>query len=427
MVKRPLDLRDSSEAIPGKACSKSNIKIAQVISRLCIGGTPITVILATEFLLNRGYPIVLLTGKVTDDEASMEDFAIRRGVHPVRVPSLWKGNSLWNDLKSFWQLISFFRRERPIIVHTHTAKAGALGRVAARLAGVPIIVHTFHGHVFHGHFDSAKSRIYLEIERMLGRWTDCLVAVSKSQGSELVEKYHLAPAGKFVTIAVDFNMTAYLKVNGHRGPIRRQSDCAAGSPLIGWAGRLAPIKNPELFIEVAALVARAYPEARFAIAGDGELRERLEHSVQQSKMAGKIKFVGWQKDLSDFYADIDLLVMTSRQEGTPLTLLEAMASGKPFVSTDVGGICDLTAETPEFLDGIRIFKNGILTEPSGVSLAKGIQYLLDRPSQALQMGRAGRSFVSDTFAENRSGSELEQLYLKLFKQKQLGSDSRNLA
>ena len=254
MVTPALDLRDASEASPRKAICKNDIKIAQVISRLCIGGTPITVILGTEFLMNRGYPIVLLTGNVTDDEASMEDFATQRGVRPVRVPNLSKGNSVWNDLKSLWRLISFFRREKPTIVHTHTAKAGALGRIAARIAGVPIIVHTFHGHVFHGHFGAAKSRIYLEVERLLARRTDCLVAVSRSQCKELVEKYHLAPADKFVTIPVDFDMSAYLKVNGHRGPIRRQSGCIAGSALIGWAGRLAPIKNPELFIEVAALV-----------------------------------------------------------------------------------------------------------------------------------------------------------------------------
>jgi glycosyltransferase involved in cell wall biosynthesis len=419
MLEQTLDKSSVSEAASGKGRNKSDIKIAQVISRLCMGGTPIAVILATEFLLDRGYPIVLVTGRVTNDEMSIEEFAILRGVHPVSIRSLSKRDSLWSDLKSLWQLISFFRRERPKIVHTHTAKAGALGRIAARVAGVPICVHTFHGHVFHGHFRSVKSRVYLQIERMLAWWTDCLVAVSQSQGRELVEKYRVAPPGKFVTIAIDFNMSRYLRLNGYRGPIRRQSSCITGSVLIGWAGRLAPVKNPALFIEVAALVAQAYPKARFAIVGDGELRGQLELLVRERNMSETIELIGWQSDLSDFYADIDLLVMTSRQEGTPLALLEAMASGKPFVSTDVGGICDLMAEAPESVEGMRVSKNGILTDPSAASLAKGIAYLLDRPSEALQMGRAGRSFVSDAFAEGHSGSELENLYLKLLKQKRL--------
>ena len=427
MLEQTLDRARLSEGIDGTVRIKSEIKIAQVISRLCIGGTPIAVILATEFLLGRGYPIVLLTGRVTNDETSIEDFAIRKGIHPVSIRSLSKRDSLWNDLRSLWQLICYFRRERPTIVHTHTAKAGALGRIAARLAGVPICVHTFHGHVFHGHFRSVKSRVYLGIERILAGWTDCLVAVSQSQGRELVEKYRVAPLSKFVTIAVDFNLSRYLRLNGYRGPVRSQSGCIAGSVLIGWAGRLAPVKNPELFIDVAALVAKAYPKARFAIVGDGELRGQLELLVRKRNLAATIEWIGWQSDLSDFYADIDLLVMTSRQEGTPLTILEAMASGKPFVSTDVGGICDLMAQPPEFLEGMRVFKNGILTEPSAPSLAKGIAYLLDRPAEARQMGRAGRSFASAAFAEGRSGSELEDLYVKLLKQRRLWDDPRNSA
>lgn len=421
MEKAIAELADRLEAGFAEDCERSGIKIAQVISRLCIGGTPVAVILATEFLRNAGYSIQLVTGTVMGDECDMEEFAIRRGLHPTKVPSLSQRNSLWKDLKSLWQLFRFFRTEKPAIVHTHTAKAGALGRIAARLAGVPICVHTFHGHVFQGHFSGSQSRVYLAIEMALAKWTDCLVAVSRSQEKELVEKYRVAPAGKFVTIPVAFDLDCYLKLNGHRGFIREQLDCAADSPVIGWVGRLTAIKNPELFLDVVELTLQARPDAKFVIAGDGELRGPLEKQLTARNLSAATKMIGWQSDLSDFYADIDVVVMTSRHEGTPLTLLEAMASGKPFVSTDVGGIRDLVAGTADFVDaGVQVFDNGILAGPSADGLASGIRYLLERPQRAREMGSAGRRFASRTFGADQSGRELESLYLKLLKQKSMG-------
>src|SRR4029077_4559669 len=392
-------------------------KVAQLISRLCVGGTSVAVIFATQALMKKGYSIVLLAGSVVGEEASMEDFARLRGVRPVRVRNLTRATSVWNDLRSLWQLVQFFRREKPAIVHTHTAKAGALGRIAARIARVPVCVHTFHGHVFREHFSPRTSGIYLAIEKLLAPWTDCLVAVSPSQGKELIEKYRVAPASKFTTIPVGFDLARYLKLNGRSGSIRRLSACSEGHPLIGWGGRMAPIKNPELFLDVAALMLAAYPTARFVMVGHGELRTRIEHQLKERRMTGAVTLIGWQTDLSDFYADVDVLVMTSRHEGTPLALLEAMASGKPFVSTNVGGICDLAQGAPQFRNGMQIFNNGILTDTLPSHLKAGIGFLLENPRIAVAMGQAGRSFVETNFKNALAAEELDRLYLELLNRK----------
>jgi glycosyltransferase involved in cell wall biosynthesis len=410
---------DTSNVNYDKGGDRSQIKVAQLISRLCIGGTSVAVIFATHGLMEKGYSTVLLAGSVVGEEASMEDFARLRGVHPVRVRNLSRATSVWNDLRALWHLVQFFRREKPEIVHTHTAKAGALGRIAARIARVPVCVHTFHGHVFREHFSPRTSSVYITIEKLLASWTDCLVAVSKSQGKELIERYRVAPASKFTTIPVGLDLARYLKLNGKRGSIRRLSACAAGNPLIGWVGRMAPIKDPQLFLDVAALILAVYPMAKFVMVGHGELRAKIEYQLKERKITDAVTLIGWQADLSDFYTDVDILVMTSKHEGTPLALLEAMASGKPFVSTNVGGICDLVEGTPQLLNGVQIFNNGILTDSLPSHLKAGIGFLLDNPQLAVEMGLAGRSFVESNFKNNHSVEELDRLYLKLLNRKNL--------
>ena len=396
-----------------------DLKIAQVISRLCVGGTSLAVILMTEALLKKNYPATLLTGEVSEQEASIEDLADCRGVHPIKIQNLSPKGPWWKDCKALLELVRWFRRERPIIVHTHTAKAGALGRIAARLAGVPVCVHTFHGHVFHGHFSAAKSRVFLMMERLLTRWTDCLIAVSPSQARELVDKYRVAPAHKMITIPVDFELDRYLSVEPGRMPVRHSGIFPVDRYLIGWAGRLTPVKDPGLLLEAAALTLRSHPNASFAMVGDGELRSDIERQLTQRRLDHAIQLMGWRRDLFEFYSEVDLLVLTSKHEGTPLVLLEAMASGKPFVATNVGGVPDLMSGSPRAADGLQIFDNGILTDSSAAGVAAAIGYLLDRPEQARAMGRAGRAFASKYCANGKVIKKLEDLYLHLLKQKRV--------
>jgi glycosyltransferase involved in cell wall biosynthesis len=396
-----------------------HLKIAQVISRLCVGGTSLAVILLTEALLKKNYPAALLAGEVSEHEASSEGLADCRGVHVIKIRNLSPKGSWWRDCKALLELVRWFRRERPLIVHTHTAKAGALGRIAARLAGVPICVHTFHGHVFHGHFSAAKSRVFLWMERWLARWTDCLIAVSPSQAQELVNKYRVAPAHKMVTIPVDFELDRYLSVETGPAAIRHSGMSPVHQHLIGWVGRLTPVKDPDLLLEAAALTLRGHPNASFAMVGDGELRSDLEIQLTQRRLERAIQLMGWRRDLFDFYSEIDVLVLTSKHEGTPLVLLEAMASWKPFVATNVGGVVDLMAGSPLAAEGLQIFDNGILTDCRAESVAAAIAYLLDRPDEAWAMGRAGRAFASKHFANGKAVEKLEDLYLRLLKHKRV--------
>jgi len=389
------------------------ITIARVIARLNVGGPAVQAILMTDAFGRKGYRAVLLTGDVASGEASMDYLADQRGVRPIRINTLSRKISIVQDLRSLWRLVQFFRRERPLIVHTHTAKAGTLGRLAAMFTGVPVRVHTFHGHVFHGYFSPAVTRIFLAIERLLGRYTDCIVAVSQSQKNELVGTYRIAPAEKVVALSLGFDLDRFLCVNGHEGTLRASVGCAPESPLVGWVGRITAIKAPDLFLASVAQIHSQSRSVRFVMVGDGELRPECEARILQAGLRERVAIAGWRQDLESVYADLDVLLLTSINEGTPLALLEAMASGRPFVATDVGGVRDLMTGRAQREEGWERFDNGILVPRDPRLIAKATDYLLHRPDLRMAMGRAGREFVRARYSSERLANELEQLYLQL--------------
>jgi len=393
------------------------LTIARLIARLNVGGPATQAILMTEAFRKKGYRALLLTGEVPPGEGSMEYLAHERGVRPIKISKLSRKISAAADVKSFWRLIRLFRRERPTILHTHTAKAGTLGRLAAIVTGVPVRVHTFHGHVFSGYFSSALTRIFLAIERFLGRHTDCIVAISPSQQRELVETYRIAPPDKVVTIPLGFDLDRFLRLDGPGGSIRAAAGCNREAILVGWVGRMTAIKDPSLFLESALRICAALPSVQFIMAGDGELREDCAARIRQAGLHGKVVLTGWKRDLTVVYADLDLLLLTSINEGTPLALLEAMASGMPFIATDVGGVRDLMIGTARTEEGWKRFDNGILVARDSRRIAEAAQYLLLRPDLRREMGCAGREFVRNRYSCNRLADDLENLYLKLARKK----------
>jgi glycosyltransferase involved in cell wall biosynthesis len=397
--------------------SANSLTIARLIARLNVGGPATQAILMTEAFRKKGYRALLLTGEVPPGEGSMEYLAHERGVLPIKISKLSRKISAAADVKSFWRLIRLFRRERPTILHTHTAKAGTLGRLAAMATGVPVRVHTFHGHVFSGYFSPALTRIFLAIERFLGRHTDCIVAISPSQRRELVETYRIAPWDKVVTIPLGFDLDRFLRLNGPGGSIRAAAGCAREAALVGWVGRMTAIKGPALFLESALRISAALPLVQFVMTGDGELREDCEARIRQAGLHGKVVFAGWKRDLTQVYADLDLLLLTSINEGTPLALLEAMASGRPFIATDVGGVRDLMIGTARKQEGWERFDNGILVPRDSRRIAEAAQYLLLRPELRREMGGAGREFVRNRYSCNRLADDLENLYLQLARKK----------
>lgn len=317
--------------------------IARVITRLNIGGPAQQAIALTAALNGEDFRSVLFAGREDPHEGSLWTAAERAGVSPVRVPGLARAIRPGADLVALAALTRHFRRLRPDLVHTHTAKAGTLGRVAALLAGVPIRAHTFHGHVLTGYFGAAATALFRRIEAALARRTDLLIAVSPRQREELIG-LGVAEPERIAVIPLGLDLAPFLTCAAHAGRLREELRVSPRIPLVGLVARLVPIKGVDLFLRAAALLCERLPEVRFLIAGDGPEREALEGQAAALGLTGAVRFLGWRHDLPALYADLDLLALSSRNEGTPVSLLEGMAAGVPVVATAVGGVPDLVQD-----------------------------------------------------------------------------------
>jgi glycosyltransferase involved in cell wall biosynthesis len=317
------------------------IRVMRIIARLNIGGPAIHVILLSEQLGPPEFESWLVCGHIGPEEGDMAYLAAQRGIEPVYVAELGRALSPLRDLITLVKLWRLMRRLRPDVVHTHTAKAGFVGRVAAWLARVPVRVHTFHGHVFQGYFSPAKTRLFLWLERLTARLSNRLVTISPALRDELVSTYRIAPASKFTVVPLGLALAPFAATPRHEGAFRARFGLPADAPLIGIVGRLEPIKNHELFLLMAHQVRQTVPQAHFVIIGDGERRTELEALAASMDLGDCVTFTGWQEDLRPAYSDLDILVNTSHNEGTPVAIIEALAAGVPVVATAVGGVPDL--------------------------------------------------------------------------------------
>jgi glycosyltransferase involved in cell wall biosynthesis len=388
------------------------MKIVRIIARLNVGGPAIHVVLTTHELERRGHDCTLVVGPVPKTEGSMEYYAAEWGVPFVRVPQLVRPLSPWKDLVALWKVYRILRREKPDVVHTHTAKAGTVGRTAALLAGVPVIVHTFHGNIFDGYFSPAKTRLFLAIERFLARFTDRIIAVSKSQRDELITKYRIAPLEKFQIIRLGIDLGALRDVScedTHSLPGDNSRPL-----VIGWVGRFVEVKDPLFFVEVAHALKSSGAHAKFVMVGDGPLRPGAEKRIAELGLQQDITLAGWQRNMADVYAQIDLMTLTSHNEGTPVAMIESMATGRPFVALNVGGMPDLMAGAPKSHDGFDVFENGIIVYPRDAeAFASAVNLLLHDPLLRAQIGHAGTEFALERFSKERLVDDLESLYRKL--------------
>jgi glycosyltransferase involved in cell wall biosynthesis len=388
------------------------MKIVRIIARLNVGGPAIHVVLTTHGLERRGHGCTLVVGPVPKDEGSMEYYAAEWGVPFTRIPELVRPLSPWKDLVALWKIYRILRQEKPDVVHTHTAKAGTVGRTAALLAGVPVIVHTFHGNIFDGYFSPAKTRLFLAIERFLARFTDRIIAVSKSQREELITKYKIAPPEKFQIVRLGIDLGAL------RSVIRADSHCDPADenrPLvIGWVGRFVEVKDPLFFVEVARAVKSSGARAKFMMVGDGPLRADAEKRIAELDLQQDVTLAGWQRNMADVYAQIDLMTLTSHNEGTPVAMIESMATGRPFVALNVGGMPDLMAGKPQERHGFDVFDNGIMVYPRDfATFANAVNMLLQDAPLRARMGQAGTEFALGRFSKERLVDDLESLYQKL--------------
>lgn len=384
-----------------------HVRLLRIIARLNVGGPALHASLLTERLDPRRFDCLLVAGR---DEAREGNYLALHGKtldRLVTLPALGREIRGGQDVVALAQLVRLMRRARPHIVHTHTAKAGTLGRLAAWLTGVPVVVHTYHGHVLRGYFPPARTRLFIAVERWLARRTHRLLAVSEQVRRDLLGLGIGTPSA-FEVMPLGLDLEPFMRCERRRGELRRELGLDDASPLVGIVARLVPIKAHEVFLEAAALVSGRLPECRFLVVGDGELHSELEAMTRRLELSGAVRFLGWRRDLDRIYADLDVVVLCSRNEGSPVSLIEAMAAARPVVATRVGGVPDLVE------DGV----NGRLV-PAGdpAALAKSIVELLSDPEHARVLGRAGRTRVHPAFDAGRLVEDMSRLYTRLLEER----------
>ncbi|EFK95679.1 glycosyl transferase, group 1 [sediment metagenome] len=316
------------------------IRILRVIARLNIGGPAIQAVTLGDLFSRGRFRTRLVCGQVGTHEGDMSYLASARQVDPVVLPTLGREISVLDDLNSFSGLRKMISEFRPHIIHTHTAKAGTLGRLAGisqnaqRIFGQKIkLVHTFHGHVFHSYFSPLKTYAFIKIERFLARFTDRIIVISSSQERDICETYKIAKSHQVQVVPLGFDLSGFEKLSP---PAPR------GVVSVGIIGRLAPVKNHRMLFEaVKSLKEQGAGDAfEFRVVGDGELREALTREATDLGIEKNIVFTGWQKQMPEVYRKLDAVVLTSLNEGTPVSLIEAMASARPVIATAVGGVRD---------------------------------------------------------------------------------------
>jgi glycosyltransferase involved in cell wall biosynthesis len=376
----------------------------QVTSRLSVGGSVAQAIYLAASLRDHGYDTLLVHGEPPPGEGTMAPLADRLGVERISIASLQRELGP-GDLASVVAIAHLLRRLRPAVVHTHAAKAGAVGRIAGRLARVPAIVHTFHGHVLRGYFPPRKEAMFRRIERGLAHAADAIVAVSDEVRDDLVS-LGVEPASRIRTIRIGFEMTALdLDEHAHhalRGSTRRTLGIDDDRPIVALVGRVVAVKRVDRFLAAARAVSTI--DALFLVVGDGEERARLEASADARALAGRLRFLGYRDDVAAILHASDIVVLTSDLEGTPVSLIEAGACSLPVVGTAVGGVPDVV------IDGVTGLLAGVDDVPG---IAAAIDRLIADRTLARTLGRAGRERVVPRFSLDRLAAKHADLYASL--------------
>ena len=411
------------------------MKILRIIARLNIGGPARNAVLLTEALGSRlkaqgDWETVLVCGEVEGSEGDMMYLAREKGIKPIIIKELGRELSWKDDWTAFWKIYKVIKREKPDIIHTHTAKAGTLGRLAGIFYNLSSsrsclprqlleldrvkLVHTFHGHVFSGYFGKVKTLFFIWVEKILALFTDKIITVSENLKRELVEKFKIAPENKISVIELGFELDELLKL-----PAVGEGFKPSPTINIGIIGRLAPIKNHKMVLDSARTIffertqqakhaSKVEKDIRvkFVIIGDGELKEELENYARELGIQDMIEFRGWIQDLKAIYEGLDIVVLTSLNEGTPVSLIEAMAAGRPIVATRVGGVADIVQ------DG----KNGYLVESEDVEgFSQKLMDLIKDSEKRRSFGLNGRKMVQGRFTKERLIKDTKELYNNLLK------------
>lgn len=383
------------------------IKVLRIINRFNIGGPTFHVTLLTKHL-GQTFETKLVGGVPDDGESDSMHVLREYEIEPIVLEELQRDPSFTSDRKAYKKIKEIIREYKPDIVHTHAAKAGALGRRAAAKCGVPVVIHTFHGHVFHSYFSKIKTEVFKSIERSLARKSTGIIAISDQQKKELSEIHKICPAEKIEVIPLGLDLTRFNE-NKTENRTRMRAELGLKDEEIALAiiGRLAPVKNHEFFLDVVEQVAEKTKKAlRVFIVGDGSEREVLEMRAKQinNKHKGLITFTSWIEDIASLNHAMDLVCLTSKNEGTPVSLIEAQAAGVPVISTDVGGVSDIVE------DGVTGF-----VVPKGeldTYIAK-LTELIENDELRGRMAQNGWNHVGEKYHFTRLVRNIEDYYLRL--------------
>jgi len=406
------------------------MKIFRIIARLNVGGPARHVVWLSKELQDEEFRSVLVSGTVPPGEEDMIWFARENGVEPVFIPEMSRELSA-RDAISLYKVYRELRRVSPDIIHTHTAKAGTVGRAAGFLyrwltwgtfVGRPRrvrLVHTFHGHVFHSYYGSFKTKLFLAIEKVLARVaTDRIIVITDQQLDEIHNKFGVGRAGQFRVVPLGIDLDIYSGPESKRNILRSELGAGEDEIIVGFVGRLTEIKNIGLLLKAAQLYDRekaaGAPNLKFAIIGDGHLRGELEREAEALGVKDVVAFLGNRDDAAVFYAGLDIVALTSLNEGTPLSLIEAMAARRPVISTAVGGVIDLLGDTTEKKDGFRVCERGILVGPdSPRSFYDALLYLAKNEKLREKLASAGQTFARTRYNKKRLVNDIKNLYRDL--------------
>ena len=394
-------------------------KILRITNRLNLGGPTFNAALLTKHLAPN-FETMLLAGMKEESEASSEFILNKLDIKASYIPNMYRSINPMKDVQAYRHIKKIIKSYKPDIVHTHAAKSGALGRLAAAECGVPVIVHTFHGHVFHSYFGAFKTRFYLEAERMLAKMSHKIVAISDKQKHDLTQVYKVCEADKVGIVPLGFDLSRFEDEQvDKRIEFRRKYRIADDEIAIGIVGRLVPIKNHGLFLNaLAELKQKTTKKVRAFIVGDGEEREHIEALAKELQLdfvteksepsqTATLTFTSWIKAVDEVYAGIDIVALSSLNEGTPVSLIEAQAANKAIVSTNVGGVTDVVSEN----------ETALLSASCDVAAyAENLLRLVEDDALRNRLAENGNKFVAQKYGYQRLVNDVSSLYFQLLKQ-----------
>ena len=389
-------------------------RVLRIINRFNLGGPTFNAALLTKYM-QPDYETMLVGGKEEDSEESSKHILDNLGIEATLVEAMQRDVGLKNDRTAYKEVLKMMRDFKPDIVHTHASKAGAIGRSAGIAYGKAKLVHTFHGHVFHSYFSKAKTQLYLNIERALALKTDRIIAISQRQKIELAKKYRICPAKKIEVIPLGFDLEKFNQDRQEkRNSFRKTYHLKENEIAVGIIGRLVPIKNHNLFLRsFARAIKKTDKKVKAFIVGDGseqgaliELCKSLELSLyckgdNESSLDAQVIFTSWIKDIDWVNAGIDIVALSSLNEGTPVSLIEAQASKKPIITTKVGGVTNVVQPNKTALvvpnDDMKQFEKKLLS-------------LIQNDKLRQQMSEDGWKHVSEKYHYKRLVKDMKQLY-----------------